>query len=314
MLEALAHAHGRGIVHRDVKPANVLLADGEEISIRLLDFGLAQLADADTLTAHGDIPGTLAYISPERLRGESGGPASDVWAVGVMLWEALAGWHPFWAPSLLATAKKIEAGAPPLALARPDLPKPLVATVDARARPRSGRGPRAAELAERCGSRDGSPRSRPPTPRPALPPPPLARRAVPRALPALFAGCAGRHGHFPSIPRGWPLGLASAAGRLTLLHARGGLALALAVPVFPLGNLSLRARRSSTQRRAWSGSSSTGASRARRSAPSRGRCWGRSRCSAFFRSLVQPVRRTSSARAPGRAAVLHAALVAGLDR
>ncbi|MBA3718443.1 MAG: serine/threonine protein kinase, partial [Actinobacteria bacterium] len=115
VLEGLAHAHSRGIVHRDVKPANVLLEDGPELAIRLLDFGLARFAEADTLTAVGDVPGTLAYISPERLRGEAASPASDVWSVGVMLWEGLAGRHPFWAPSLLATSKKIESGAPSLA-------------------------------------------------------------------------------------------------------------------------------------------------------------------------------------------------------
>src|SRR5205814_1523292 len=83
------------IVPRDVKPANVLLADGDGVDARLLDFGLAQLPEAETLTAVGDVPGTLAYISPERLANEPAGPAADVWAVGVLLWEALAGWHPF---------------------------------------------------------------------------------------------------------------------------------------------------------------------------------------------------------------------------
>ena len=69
VLDGLAHAHARGIVHRDVKPSNVLLEDGEGVSVRLLDFGLAQFDEADTLTAMGDVPGTLAYISPERLLG-----------------------------------------------------------------------------------------------------------------------------------------------------------------------------------------------------------------------------------------------------
>ena len=80
--EGLAHAHGRGVVHRDVKPANVLLAEDTGVSVRLLDFGLAAFQEAETLTAVGDVPGTLAYISPERLAGEQGTAAGDVWAVG----------------------------------------------------------------------------------------------------------------------------------------------------------------------------------------------------------------------------------------
>src|SRR5256714_9901445 len=130
--EVLAHAHAHGIAHRDVKPSNVLLADvdGGGPSIRLLDFGLARMDGEETLTAAGDVPGTLAYIPPERLRGEESGPCADIWAIGVLLWEALAGWHPFWKGSLLDTARRIESGAVSLARARPDLPRPLIALVD----------------------------------------------------------------------------------------------------------------------------------------------------------------------------------------
>src|SRR5205085_1873884 len=134
-------------VARDVKPATVLVTEGEEISIRLLDFGLAQTDEAETLTAVGDVPGTLAYIPPERLSGECAGAAGDVWAVGVLLWEALAGMHPFWRSSPLETARAIEAGAPPLAEARPDLPKTLLAAVDAALAPDPARRPAADRLA-----------------------------------------------------------------------------------------------------------------------------------------------------------------------
>ena len=129
ILDGLAHAHSRGIIHRDVKPSNVLLADDEGISVRLLDFGLAQFDEAETLTAVGDVPGTLAYISPERLRGEEACAASDVWGVGILLWEALAGKHPFWGVPLSKMAATIEVGAPPLELERPDVPKRLLAAI-----------------------------------------------------------------------------------------------------------------------------------------------------------------------------------------
>src|SRR5207302_9587759 len=111
--EALAHAHARGIVHRDVKPSNVLLAESGDIDVRLLDFGLAQMAEFDTLTALGDVPGTLAYIAPERLQGLTATAAADVWGLGVLLWEALAGRHPFWGGDLGETSRRIQQGAPP---------------------------------------------------------------------------------------------------------------------------------------------------------------------------------------------------------
>ena len=147
MLEGLAFAHARGIVHRDVKPSNVLLAEEERVSVRLFDFGLALMADADTLTAVGDVPGTLAYISPERLHGQEAGPAADVWAVGVLLWEALAGHHPFWRTSPLETGEEIKTGAPSIREARPDLPDGLIAAVDAALSVDPERRPAASALA-----------------------------------------------------------------------------------------------------------------------------------------------------------------------
>jgi hypothetical protein len=234
VLDALAHAHGQGIVHRDVKPSNVLVAESEELSVRLLDFGLAQLAEEESLTATGDVPGTLAYVPPERLRGEPGEPAADVWAVGVLLWEALSGWHPFWNGSLLETAKRIETGAAPLAQVRPDLPRPLCALVDrmlaldpaARPPARMLAGELRDSFAERLRRR-----TRPPAITLRVP----ARLAAPAAA-GIFAGwTAAEMPFFPTVfaPLLGLLGFA-----LTLVRPRLGLVFALAVPVFPLGNVS----------------------------------------------------------------------------
>src|SRR4051812_22496993 len=206
VLDALAHAHAHGIVHRDVKPANVLLAaDSEEVSVRLLDFGLARLPDSDTLTAAGDVPGTLAYIAPERLHGEPANPAGDVWSVGVLLYEALAGRHPFWRPSLAETAGAIAQGPPPLRIERPDLPDRLLAAGDRALVLDPKKRPSAAKLARMLGRTRGDDRG-------------AAREIVsaPRQLlPAIAAGIygAGAASLLPFYPEhgALPLGIAAAA-------------------------------------------------------------------------------------------------------
>ncbi|GGO70900.1 serine/threonine-protein kinase [Nocardioides deserti] len=86
--EALAHAHARGVVHRDVKPANVLLTS--EGAAKLADFGIARLLGEDIgVTRTGHTVGTIAYLAPEQVRGEGVGPAVDVYALGLLLLEAL---------------------------------------------------------------------------------------------------------------------------------------------------------------------------------------------------------------------------------
>lgn len=112
--EALAHAHERGVVHRDVKAANVLLGpDGEA---RLADFGIARLLEdeAQRLTDTGTIAGTLRYLAPEQLRGEPAGTPADVYAVGVLLTEMLSGHPPYQVDSPVALAEAQRT--PPLAI------------------------------------------------------------------------------------------------------------------------------------------------------------------------------------------------------
>jgi hypothetical protein len=237
ILEGLAHAHANGIIHRDVKPTNVLVADGPEIEVRLLDFGLAQFVEAETLTAAGDVPGTLAYISPERLAGEEASFGADVWAVGVLLWEALAGYHPFWSSSPVETARRIEAGAPPLASARPDLPRALIEAVDRSLAVDPDRRPTALQLLQQL--RDALVRKRRAARRQALPnlhAPPVERAAAGIAA-ALFTGATAAF--IPFYPPGWAWGLSALAAALTAFRARLGLVFALGAAVLPLGNVSL---------------------------------------------------------------------------
>jgi hypothetical protein len=250
VLDALAHAHRQGIVHRDVKPSNVIVEDSAELSTKLLDFGLAQFDDADTLTAVGDVPGTLAYIAPERLAGSDASAQSDVWAVGVMLWEALAGTHPFWGVPMPQVAGAIADGAPPLSAKRPDLPRRLTAAVDSALSVEPERRPTAVQLAAELREayvvarrqrpeRPARRTARAPKPRPTVALVPLERRAVPAGLAALTAAVGASI--LPFWPPGLVAALAIAAGIATLRAPRLGLALALAAPVFPLGNVALAA-------------------------------------------------------------------------
>jgi serine/threonine-protein kinase len=120
----LGYAHEAGVVHRDVKPANLLVrADGV---LKVTDFGIAlPLAGATRLTEVGTILGTAAYLAPEQVRGEEAGPEADVFALGVVLYEALAGRVP-WPVEGLASLPAIgQAPPPPLSSVAPGTPPPL---------------------------------------------------------------------------------------------------------------------------------------------------------------------------------------------
>ena len=100
--DAVAHAHALGIVHRDIKPANLLVTpDG---TVKITDFGIARAADGIALTATGQIVGTPQYLSPEQAEGRPATRASDVYALGVALYEALAGRRPFEGDTPITTA------------------------------------------------------------------------------------------------------------------------------------------------------------------------------------------------------------------
>ncbi|MEU5719509.1 serine/threonine-protein kinase [Streptomyces sp. NPDC020403] len=111
VLSALRAAHGAGVLHRDVKPGNVLLArDGQ---VLLTDFGIAAIEGDSTITRTGELVGSIDYLAPERVRGGDPGPASDLWSLGATLYTAVEGRSPFRRSSPISTMQAVVTDEPP---------------------------------------------------------------------------------------------------------------------------------------------------------------------------------------------------------
>jgi serine/threonine protein kinase len=133
LAEALAHAHARGVIHRDVKPQNVLVPhepDERGGVAKLADFGGARLTGEDALTRTGDVLGTLAYMAPEQSEGHEAGEAADLYALALVLYEGLAGVNPVRGATPAATARRIGSRLEPLERRRGDLPRSIARAID----------------------------------------------------------------------------------------------------------------------------------------------------------------------------------------
>ena len=243
LLDALAFAHSQGIIHRDVKPQNVMLdAAGH---VKVMDFGIARLMDSDTLTQDGDVIGTVAYMSPEQAAGRRVGPPSDVYSAGMVLYEMLAGEHPLRGQTPAETLSNVAAGRlPSLSVLRPDLAQDVVGLIDDACAPRPGERPTAAEFSEALDELLQSGRLRSQRLRRAQRlVRPLARagvaaeRAVGAGLAAVTSGVV--LGALPAYPQSWTLPLVAVCTAVWAVVPQGGLAFLLGVLAFPVFNVSL---------------------------------------------------------------------------
>ena len=125
ILKALEHAHANGVVHRDIKPQNIMLLDNGQL--RMMDFGIARISRAENQLLGGKAMGSVHYISPEQAKGDETGCTSDIYSVGVMMYEMLSGHLPFDADDMVEVAIKQISDTPrPLQELAPEVPNALV--------------------------------------------------------------------------------------------------------------------------------------------------------------------------------------------
>ena len=154
LCDALGHAHDNGVVHRDIKPQNVVVRPSDEPRpagaprAKLMDFGIAHLHDGAKLTRTGEVVGTIAYMAPEQAEGAPATPAVDAYALALTLYECWSGENPVARATPAATARAIGEPAPPLASMRRDLPRDLCEAVDACLEPDPGERPTVEELGD----------------------------------------------------------------------------------------------------------------------------------------------------------------------
>jgi hypothetical protein len=177
----LAAAHAQGLIHRDVKPANLLLENGVQ-RVKITDFGLARAADDASLTQSGVVAGTPHYMSPEQARGEAVDPRSDLFSLGSVLYAMCTGGPPFRADGSMAVLRRVCDGAPtPVREANPEVPDWLAAIIEKlHAKDPAGRYQSAAEVAELLGQHLADVQHPSVVPAPAAGPPARPRRSTRR--------------------------------------------------------------------------------------------------------------------------------------
>ncbi|MFH8799527.1 serine/threonine-protein kinase [Streptomyces sp. NPDC017936] len=174
LVTALREVHARGVLHRDIKPGNVLVEDGGE-RVVLTDFGIAAIQDAKALTMVGMLVGSPDYMAPERIAGRPQGPPSDVWSLGATLCAALAGHSPFSRDTTLATLHAVLYEEPELPPAAGPLREILAALLEKEPAVRASLADLESALRSVASAEpppSGGPATAPPHPHPYAPPPP----------------------------------------------------------------------------------------------------------------------------------------------